>query len=122
MFKMYKRGNSWYSDFWYEGKRYLKSHGPVSKTVAKERDTSLKADVATGRYKKRKDDPLFTKAIEEHLKKSQAENEASIYVRNVVSAQHLKDHFGNRRISAIEGNQILMRQYIKKRKEQIKAK
>ena len=39
-----------------------------------------------------------------------------------MSAKHLKAHFRDRRISAFEGNQILMRQYINKRKEEIKAK
>jgi len=51
-----------------------------------------------------------------------AENEASSYKKNLLSARHLQAHFGNKRISAIEGNQILMRQYINKRKEEIKAK
>ena len=60
--------------------------------------------------------------MEEHLKKSAAENEESSYKRNLSSARHLKAHFEKRRISAIEGNEVLMRQYIKKRKEQIKAK
>jgi integrase len=119
---MYKRNDGWYSDFWYEGERYIKRHGPVSKTVAKEKDRDLKADVAAGWYKKKKDNPAFTKAIEEHLKKSAAENEDSSHKRNLSSARHLKAHFEKRHISAIEGNEVLMRQYIKKRKEQIKTK
>ena len=119
---MYKRNDSWYSDFWYRGERYIKSHGPVSKTVAKEKDRTLRAQVAAGTYLKNKDNPPFTQALEEHLKKSEAENEASSYKRNLLSAKHLKAHFRDRRISAFEGNQILMRQYINKRKEEIKAK
>ena len=35
---MYKRGDSWYSDFWYDGERYSKSHGEVSKTIAPDYD------------------------------------------------------------------------------------
>jgi integrase len=119
---MYKRGKNWYSDFWYRGERYVKSHGPVSKTVGKEKDRTFRADVAAGTYQKKKDNPSFTQAMEEHLKKSEAENEASSYKRNLLSARHLKAHFGNKRISAIEGNQILMRQYVNKRKEEIRAK
>ena len=122
MLQMYRRHNNWYSDFWYKGERYVKSHGPVSKTIGKEKDRAFRAEVAAGTYLKNKNNPIFTQAIEEHLKKSQAENEASSYRRNLISARHLKAHFGNRRVSTIEGNQILMRQYIKKRKEQIKAK
>jgi len=119
---MYKRKNNWYSDFWYKGERYIKSHGPVSKTVAKEKDRGLRADVAAGSYTKKKNDPPFDQALEEQVKKSAAENEESSYKRNLISAKHLRSHFGNRRISAIEGNQILIRQYINKRKEEIKAK
>ncbi len=33
---MFKRGDSWYSDFWYKGEHYTESHGPVSKTIARE--------------------------------------------------------------------------------------
>ena len=47
---MYKRGDSWYSDFWYEGQRYTDSLGPVSKTVAKEKDRKFRSDVAGGKY------------------------------------------------------------------------
>jgi integrase len=119
---MYKRNNRWYSDFWYDGERYIKSYGPVSKSVAKEKDRALRADVAAGRYKKKASNPPFTKAVEEHLKKSAVENERSSYRRNVLSAGHLKTHFGTRRIRDIENNEVLIRQYIKKRKGEIKEK
>jgi len=51
---MYKRKNNWYSDFWYKGERYIKSHGPVTKTVAKEKDRGLRAEVAAGTYTKKR--------------------------------------------------------------------
>ena len=35
--------------------------------------------------------------------------------------KHLKAHFGNKRVSEIEENEVLMRKYMKKRKEEIKA-
>jgi len=119
---MFKRGNSWTSDFWYKGERHIKSHGPVSKTVAKEKDGSFRAEVASGKYKKSKNDPSFSKALDEQLKKSKAENQASSYKRNLLSAKHLKEHYREKRISAIEGNEILIRKYVNKRKELIKAK
>jgi len=119
---MYKRNNSWVSDFWYRGERYIKSHGPVSKTVAKEKDGSFRAEVASGEYVKEKNNPPFDKAIDEYLKKSKAENQPSTYKRNLLSARYLKDHFGKRRISSIESNEILMRRYLNKRKAEIEAK
>jgi len=33
-----KLGVSWYSDFFYKGKRYKKAWGRVPKTIAKEKD------------------------------------------------------------------------------------
>jgi len=119
---MYKRSNSWYSDFFYKGERYAKSHGPVSKTIAKEKDREFRVQVASGTNKKKKNNPTFKQAIEERLKKSEAQNQESSYRRYVHSAKYLKNHYGNKWISEIEGNEILIRQFIKKRKERIKAK
>lgn len=65
---MYKRGNSWYSDFWFENERYTKSHGPVSKTVAKEKDKIFYNDVISGRYAKNQKNPEFEKAVDDFLK------------------------------------------------------
>lgn len=117
---MYKRGDSWYSDFWYKGERYTESHGPVSKSVAKEKDTNFRANVSAGRHKKKKQDPPFDKAIEEHLKKCKVECQESTHIRYIIQARHLKEHYGKRQISSIEGNEILIRKYINKRKSQIK--
>jgi len=119
---MYKRGKNWYSDFWYDGKRYVKSLGPVSKTVAKEKDRALRSSVAEGVYTKKRDNPTFADALDEHLNKSAAENEPSSFKRNLLSARYLKAHFGKKRIDEIEDNEVLMRRYIKRRKEEIKAK
>ena len=119
---MYKRGKSWYSDFWYKGERYTESHGPVSKTVAKEKDNKMRAAVADGTYIKAQNNPPFDKALDEQLKRSKVENEESSYKRNVASSKHLRAFFGNRRIRSIENNELLMRKYIKKRKAEIRSK
>lgn len=119
---MYKRNNSWYSDFWYKGERYTESHGPVSKTVAREKDNKLRAAVADGTYIKAKNNPPFDQALDEQLKRSKVENEESSYKRNVASSKHLRSFFGNRRIRSIENDELLMRKYIKKRKAEIKTK
>ena len=119
---MYKRGDSWYSDFWYGGERYTEGHGPVSKTAAKEKDRKMRSEVADGTYIKNKNNPTFSESVDEHLKKSMAENQLSSYQRNTLSAKYLKAFFGDRRIRTIEGNEILMRKYVNSRKSQIKAK
>jgi len=119
---MYKRGDSWYSDFWYKGERYTESHGPVSKTVAKEKDRELRVAVADGTYIKAKNNPPFDKALDEHLKRSKVENELSSYKRNVSGAKHLRAFFGSKRIRRIENDELLMRKYIKKRKDEIRKR
>lgn len=102
--------------------RYTESHGPVSKTVAKEKDRKIRADVAAGIYISEKNNPKFSDAIKEHLKKSKTENQPSSYERNVLSAKYLTAFFNDRRVRTIEGDEILMRKYIKSRKNQIKSK
>ena len=119
---MYKRGKSWYSDFYYKGERYTQCHGPVSKTVAKEREHALRAAVASGEYAKQKNNSTFNDALDEYLKASMATNQPSTYTRNIASTKYLKPHFGKHRIRDIESNEILMRQYVKKRKNQIQKK
>lgn len=119
---MYKKGNRWYSDFLYKGQRYFKCHGPVNKTVASEKDMLFRGQVASGEYIREKDNLVFSKAIEEALKRSKAENTDGSYKRNILNAEHLKSFFGDRRISEIESNEVLMRKYINDRKEDIKAR
>ena len=41
-------------NFWYKGECYVKSHGPVSKTVGKEKDRAFRVEVAVGKYKKKR--------------------------------------------------------------------
>ena len=119
---MYKRGDRWYSDFWYEGRRYTKSQGPVSKTIASEKDRRFRSNVASGEYQRKADNPLFKEAMKEQLKTSKAQNVESSYKRNILSADHLNGFFGNKRIRGIENNEVLMRKYINQRKESIQEK
>jgi hypothetical protein len=95
---MYKRGDSWYSDFWYQGERYTESHGPVTKSVAKEKDIKYQADVANGDYTKLKDNPLFETALDDHLKWSKAHNAPRTWSSKVDITKKLKPFFGGKRI------------------------
>ena len=42
---MYLRGDKWYLDFWHDGKRYVRSWGAISKTVATEKDRKFRTEV-----------------------------------------------------------------------------
>ena len=63
---MYKRGDSWYSDFIHDGNRYTKAHGKISKSVAKEKDEKFKTEVREGEHEQKakriilKSTPKFT--------------------------------------------------------------
>lgn len=118
---MYKRKRSWYSDFWYKGERYKRSHGPVNKTVAKERDRKFRTEVASGDYVRSENDPTFDKAMAAHLKRCKTVNQESTYRAYELNSRSLLNHFGKKRISAIEKDESLMRKYLDKRKDEIKA-
>lgn len=49
----YKRGNSWYSDLYYRGKRYTKNWGRISPSRFKKLDQKFRIDVAEGEYEYR---------------------------------------------------------------------
>jgi len=48
---MYRRKRSWYSGFGCKGKRYVKSHDPVSEGPARDLDAELKSGAHDRRYK-----------------------------------------------------------------------
>jgi len=119
---MYKRGSSWYSDFWYKGERHKKSHGSVNKTVATEKDRSFRTQVASGEYVCIKNDPPFNRAMTEHLDKCRAINQESTYTAYEISSRFLIDHFGKKRISQIERNKALMESFMEKRMAEIRER
>jgi hypothetical protein len=47
---MYQRNGKWYSDLYYEGKRYTKNWGEVTKSVAKDKEWKWKNEIASGKY------------------------------------------------------------------------
>ncbi|MBI2877256.1 MAG: hypothetical protein HYY20_10275 [Candidatus Tectomicrobia bacterium] len=66
---IYKKGKSWYINFYYQGQRYQECIGPVSKTVAKEILVKRKAEVIEGRYdiNQAKVTPLFEAFLDQYL-------------------------------------------------------
>ena len=47
---LYKRGQSWYFNFTYRGRRCCGCIGPVSRTVAKEIEAKKRAEAVEDRY------------------------------------------------------------------------
>lgn len=113
---MYKRGNSWVSDFWHGGKRYTKSWGAISKTAAKDKDKRFWSDVAEGRYEKRTDNPLFKKFMAQYLDYSKLNKKPMSYKRDRSSSKPLLKFFAGKKLSDIHS--FLVEKYKKQRQEQ----
>ena len=97
---MYKRNNSWRTDFTYEGRRYTKSWGPCSKTVAREKEIRFKNDVIAGRYRKIKP-ILFEKFAEKYMKYAIVNKTISSARRNQVSINMLGSYFNGKLLKEI---------------------
>jgi len=95
---VYQRGNSWIIDFYYDGKRYTESVGPVNRTVAKEKLVIRKREVIQGQYKPKVVQIAFDKFSEEYLKYAKANNRPSSHIRKVDAFKHLKKHFTGKRL------------------------
>lgn len=97
---MYKTNNSWYSDFWHEGKRHRKSWGPISKTMAKEKEGLWRADIRKGIIKKSRKIRFETLA-EKYEKFAELNKKPSTARRNKSSLNMLRPHFKGKLIGSI---------------------
>ena len=115
---MYKRKEKWYSDFWYEGKRYTKGWGKINKSVAKEKEWLFRNEVASGQFEKKKKNVLFEKLVEKYLDYSKVNKRPNSYRRDVTSTNHLLLFFKGKYLSDI--HPFLIERYKKERLEDAK--
>lgn len=116
---MYLRGNKWYSDFYYNGERYVKSWGAISKTVAKEKDRKFRTEVGEGKHflkSKRITFETFAKKYLEYAGLNKKPNSAK---RNEVSINMLMPHFKGKMLGSIHS--FMLEKYKKDRKEEGRA-
>ena len=64
---VYLRGNSWYIDFYEDGKRYSERVGQVSESVSKEKLAIRRSEVIRGEWKPKKVRTPFDKFKENTL-------------------------------------------------------
>jgi integrase len=104
---MYKRGNSWYSDFWHEGKRYIKNHGKVTKTMANTLETEFRGDVTSGKYIQgvNFNKVKFDELAEDFLRDYRI-NERKSLNRAIKSVEYLKTQFKGCRVPNITSSEI----------------
>lgn len=111
---MYKRNESWHSDFWYEGHRYRRSWGNISKTIAKERERKFRNEVAEGLHRVRVKEIRWEKFTKKYLEFCETNKKPSAAKRNAVSINMLTPHFKGQLLSSIHPFKV--EQYKKKRK------
>jgi integrase len=116
---MYKRNDSWYTDFHHEGQRYCKSWGSISKTVAAEKDQKFKTEVREGKHALKSKKILFEKFCEKYLAQARIDKQASSATRNEMSINALKFHFSGKLLSTI--HPFAVEQYKKTRIEEGKT-
>lgn len=113
---VYQRGGSWYLDFFYDGKRYCESVGPVNRTVAKEKLIIRKREVIQGTYKPKRAEILFEKFREQYLTYCKSNKMPSSAQRDENSLKHLQRVFDGKRLSDI--SPFLIEKFKTMRKEE----
>ena len=113
-----KLGVSWYSDFWYDGKRYKKAWGIIAKTIAKEKEIKFKHEIASGKYEGVKKKILFDKFVEQYLDYSKVNKRPESYRRDITSTRALLSYFKGKCLADI--HPFLIEKYKKKRLEKVK--
>lgn len=111
---MYKRRDKWISDFYWEGKRYTKSWGAISKTVATEKDRKFRIEVMEGKHALRARRIAFEKFAEKYLEHAALHKKPNSVRRNRFSIAMLMPHFEGKRLDSIHPFQV--EQYKKTRR------
>ena len=112
---MHKRGDSWESDFWYDGKRYRKSWGEISKTTASEKDGRFKRAVKEGTYQARAKRIRFEEFAKRYMKHAELHKKPKSAKRNQTSIDMMMPHFKGKLIGHITS--FMVEQYKKKRRD-----
>jgi len=113
---VYLRGNSWYIDFYYEGKRYTEKVGKVAKSVAEEKLNIRRSEVIQGEWKPKKVQIFFDRFKEEYLELTRGDKKLKSSLRDECSLKHLSKTFDGKLLSEI--NPLLIEKYKKTRKEE----
>jgi integrase len=103
---MYQRSENWYSDFWFQGQRYTKSWGAITKTVAKEKDRKFRTEVKEGKHSQKSKLILFEIFKEKYLEHARVNKKPKSATRNEVSIKMLMPHFKGKLISSIHPFQV----------------
>jgi site-specific recombinase XerD len=100
---VYRRGNSWYYNFYYQHQRYQGCIGQVSKTVASEVLAKRRAEVIEGRYDitRSRSSPLFKDFAQEFLNTYASTKAQNTYKNYLSTLRNFNGAFGDKRLSDV---------------------
>jgi len=98
---MYKRNGKWYTDFHCNGKRYVKSWGTISRTIAGEKDQKFKTEIREGKHDVKARKILFENFCEKYLEAARINKKEKSVRRNDTSIKALKLVFSGKHLDAI---------------------
>jgi integrase len=113
---VYLRGNSYYIDFYEDGRRYTERVGQVSESVAKEKLAIKRSEVIRGEWKPKKIRTPFDKFKEQYLEWSKGNKKPKSFIRDECSFKHLSRFFGGKALSEI--SPFMIEKYKLTRKEE----
>jgi len=113
---MYLRRGKWYSDFYYNGERYVKSWGAISKTVAKEKDRKFRTEVGEGKHLLKSKRVTFETLSKKYLEYAKLNKKPKSAKRNEVSMNMLMPYFKGKMLGSI--HPFMLEKYKKDRKEE----
>jgi hypothetical protein len=113
---VYLRGESWYIDFYEDGKRFTERVGPVSKSVAEEKLSIRKSEVIREEWKPKRVRVAFDKFKEQNLEWSRGNKKPKSSLRDECSLKHLSQFFGGKALSEISS--FMVEKYKLARKEE----
>ena len=111
-----RKGDCLWLDFYYQGKRYRESLGPVSMTFAKERLILKKRELIEGQGKPKIGRVSFSRFTEDFLEWSKGNKRPKSSLRDECSLKHLQPFFKDRMLSEI--SPFLIEKYKLLRKEE----
>lgn len=116
---LFKKKGKWYIDYYFEGRRIREAIGPNKRTAEKALAVR-RAEIAQGRFQlvDAKPSPRLTDFADLYL--DHAKTNKKSWWRDEISLRHLREFFGNRRLSQI--SPFLVEAYKRQRREKVSPK
>jgi integrase len=98
---LFKRGNFWYYDFWFEGIRYQKSTKLSDKREAEKAENAVKTDLARRKFTLPSKSLRFRELCEKYAEFAKTNGKHSYVTEKYHISNHLVPHFGEILVHAI---------------------